>query len=106
MTIRDAAPDDAAAIAGIYNHYIEHTVVTFEEQPVSPEEMARRVDEVRAASLPWCVADADGDVVGYAYARPWNQRSAYRFAVETSIYVAAGLERRGIGTALYGALFS
>jgi len=67
--IRLAAPSDAAAIAEIYHHYIKETVVTFEEEPVTAEEITRRIEEVRSASLPWLVVEEGGHVVGYAYAR-------------------------------------
>ena len=104
--IRSAAAPDCDAIARIYNHYVAHTIVTFEEQPVSVDEMTRRVDEVRAAELPWLVAEEDGRVVGYAYAGRWKARSGYRFAVEISVYLDPVATGRRLGTALYDALFS
>jgi phosphinothricin acetyltransferase len=104
--IRDATAADAPAIAAIYNHYIRETVVTFEEEPVSGAEIARRVEKVQSASLPWLVAEAGGRVVGYAYAGPWHVRSAYRFSVEITVYLAADQVGRGIGSKLYEALFS
>ena len=104
-TIRGASASDAAAIAGIYNHYVTDTVVTFEEESVSVAEIARRIDEVRFASLPWLVAEVDRHVVGYAYSRPWNARSAYRFSVEITVYLAPAHAGRGIGSTLYGELF-
>jgi L-amino acid N-acyltransferase YncA len=102
--IRQAASPDAAMIAEIYNHYVTETVVTFEEEPITAEEIARRIDEVRSASLPWLVAEAGGHVVGYAYATRWKTRSAYRFSVEVTVYVAPGHAGRGIGSTLYGEL--
>jgi Acetyltransferase (GNAT) domain len=73
-TIRAATPSDAALIAGIYSHYVLETVVTFAEEPVAAAEIARRIDEVRPASLPWLVAEEGSRVVGYAYATPWRSR--------------------------------
>ena len=105
IRIRTATPADAAAIAAIYNHYVAETVVTFEEEPVSAEEIARRIDDVRAAALPWLVAEEGGHVVGYAYAVPWKPRSAYRFSVEITVYLARERTGRGAGSKLYGALF-
>jgi L-amino acid N-acyltransferase YncA len=104
-TIREAAASDAAAIASIYNHYVTGTVVTFEEEPVSVAEIARRIEEVRSASLPWLVAETDSHVVGYAYARSWNVRTAYRFSVEITVYLAPAHAGRGIGSQLYSELF-
>jgi phosphinothricin acetyltransferase len=103
--IRPAEPSDAAAIAEIYNHYIAETTVTFEEEPVAAEEIARRIEEIRSASLPWLVAEEGGLVVGYAYATRWKPRSAYRFSVEVTVYTTPGHAGRGIGSKLYGELF-
>jgi len=105
-TVREAAAPDAAVIAGIYNHYITETVVTFEEEPVPVAEMARRIVEVRSASLPWLVAEAGSHVFGYAYARPWHARSAYRFSVEIAVYLAPAHTGRRIGSKLYAELFA
>lgn len=105
MTIRPAAPSDAAAIAAIYNHYVTHTVITFEEEPVPGTEMARRVEGVLSASLPWLVAEEGGHVRGYAYAARWKDRAAYRHSVEISAYLDHEHAGRGIGSMLYGHLF-
>lgn len=105
-TVRPATAADAAAIAAIYNHYIRETVITFEEEPVAEAEMARRIADVQAGALPWLVADEAGAVQGYAYASPWRARSAYRFSVEVTIYLASSALRRGLGTRLYDALFA
>jgi phosphinothricin acetyltransferase len=104
--IRMAAASDAAALAKIYNHYVRETIVTFEEEPVSDVEMARRLADVQAASLPWLVAQEDGGVVGYACARPWKPRRGYRFSTEVSIYLDASQGGRGLGTLLYAQLLS
>ena len=102
--IRPATHDDADAIARIYNHYILNTVVTFEEQAVSGPDMAARIDRVFAASLPYLVVEHDRDVVGYAYAGRWHDRSAYRNSVETTIYLDSNRLGKGIGRALYQTL--
>lgn len=105
VTIRSAAQSDAEAIARIYNYYVKDTVVTFEEEPVPELDMARRIADVQAASLPWLVADVGGRVAGYAYASPWRTRSAYRFSVEVTVYLAPDRTGAGIGTRLYDELF-
>jgi L-amino acid N-acyltransferase YncA len=104
-TIRAAEPRDAAGIAAVYNHYVAQSIVTFEEEAVSDEEMARRIEDGRAESLPWLVAEESGGIVGYASSRKWRSRSAYRFSAEITIYVAPGHARRGIGSSLYSRLF-
>jgi L-amino acid N-acyltransferase YncA len=98
--IRAALTNDAAAIAEVYNYYVRHTLVTFEEVPVAVKEMAQRILDV-SERLPWLVWEDGGAVVGWAYATAWKSRSAYRFSVETTVYVAASHQRRGVGGALY-----
>jgi phosphinothricin acetyltransferase len=102
--VRSASEADAEAIARIYNYYIRNTVVTFEDEPVTVQAMTARVAEVQKLSLPWLVAEAKDEMVGYAYANHWKTRSAYRFSVETTVYIQHGLEGRGIGKTLYSAL--
>jgi L-amino acid N-acyltransferase YncA len=106
MILRPALPADAAAIASIYNHYILTTTISFEEDAIDAAEIARRMDAVRNASLPYLVAEEGGVVTGYAYATPWRARRAYRSSVETSVYVQEGLHARGTGTALYRAVLA
>lgn len=103
--IRSASPRDAAALAAIYNHYVAGTVISFETEPVSARAMAARVRAVLAGH-PWLVREEAGELLGYAYASPWKAREAYRFAVETTVYVAAGQARRGVGSSLYQALLA
>ena len=106
IVIRAVAESDASPIAEIYNHYVATTVITFEEEPVSAPEMARRIGDVASASLPWLVAEREGRVAGYAYASQWKARSAYRFSVEVTVYVHPGCPRLGIGRRLYEELLS
>ncbi|USX28015.1 GNAT family N-acetyltransferase [Oxalobacteraceae bacterium OTU3CINTB1] len=101
--IRPATPDDASAIVEIYNHYVATTVISFEERPVTPDEMAGRIRDVMA-TLPWLVYESEGTVLGYAYATKLRVRSAYRYSAETSVYVAPGQGGKGIGSALYTTL--
>jgi L-amino acid N-acyltransferase YncA len=104
IIVRPASAADAEAIARIYNYYIDNTVITFEEEPVSAQVMAARMAEIHGLSLPWLVAEIENAVVGYAYASKWKVRSAYRYAVETTIYLEHGREGHGIGTTLYSGL--
>ena len=104
ITIRPATLDDAAAIAAIYNPYIDTTTISFEEQPVAAGEMAARIADVQAAGLPYLVALEGGRVLGYAYATKWRARPAYRTSVESSIYMDAQAAGRGVGSTLYRAL--
>lgn len=101
LVIRSATSADAWAIAGIYNYYIRHTVVTFEEQPLSTRAVEERISTVRAAGLPWLVVEHRDELMGYAYAGRFKERSAYRFCVETAVYLTHGKEGQGMGTRLY-----
>lgn len=102
--VRDASAQDASAIAAIYNTYVLESTATFEVDAVDEREMARRIEAVRDAGLPWLLAQ-DGDaVLGYAYASPWKPRAAYARSVETSIYLAQAARGAGLGAALYAAL--
>lgn len=103
--IRSAVPADAPRICEIYNHHVRETVVTFEEQPVTGDEMARRIAET-TVGFPWLVSEIDGSMVGYAHASSWKRRSAYRFAVESTIYLAPVFFGRGLGSELYRALIA
>ena len=103
--IRSCTVSDAARICDIYNYYVRETVVTFEEQPVLEEEMARRIAEV-TSRLPWLVWDTGAGIVGYAYATPWKARAAYRHSVESSIYLAPHATGRGLGYGLYTGLIA
>jgi L-amino acid N-acyltransferase YncA len=104
-TIRAATIADAEAVAGIYNHYVTKTVVTFEEEPVAPSDIAQRMQVISAAALPWLVAEVGGQVAGYAYASKWNGRCAYKFSTEITVYLAPARVGQGIGSQLYGRLF-
>jgi L-amino acid N-acyltransferase YncA len=104
IKIRPAMVSDAAGIAEIYDHYVSKTVITFEEEEVAPSEIARRIEEVAAASLPWLVAVRDGRILGYAYATKWRARKAYRFSAEVTVYVPPGFPRRRRGSRLYDQL--
>lgn len=111
LTIRPATPDDAAACADIYGHYVRNTHVSFESEPPSTEEMARRITGYAArhawlvAQVPDATTPGGHDVVGFAYGAPYSPREAYRWSVETSVYLEVGRRRTGAGRALYEALF-
>jgi L-amino acid N-acyltransferase YncA len=106
VIIRDSAEADLTAIQRIYAHHVLHGLASFEEEPPTVAELARRRAEVLARGLPHLVAEQGGDVVGYSYASPYRARAAYRFSIEDSVYVAEGLSGSGIGRALLTALIA
>ena len=98
--IRLATAADAAAIARIYAPYVTETFVSFEEEAPDAPEMARRIAGDGRGLHPWLAAEIDGRVVGYASASPFRSRPAYRWTVETGVYLAPEAQGRGLGRAL------
>lgn len=101
--LRLADPEDAPAIRAIYEPYVRETSITFEESVPSVAEVRERI-EAKQPAYPWLVCELDGEVVGYAYAGPLRERAAYRWVVETSVYVDRAAEGQGVGRAVYSAL--
>ncbi|MBP9041481.1 MAG: N-acetyltransferase [Anaerolineaceae bacterium] len=102
--IRDVHFDDAQRITDIYNPYILNTIITFEEIEIPASEIRQRIANVTSKGLPWIVYETGDGIIGYAYASPWRTRSAYRFSVETTIYLDQNFTDRGYGKELYATL--
>ena len=100
VLIRLAAEQDSAALAAIYRPYVEESRISFEEVAPDSAEMARRIAGERPGYHPWLVAEEDGHLLGYAASSPFRARPAYRWVVETGIYLAEAAKGRGIGRAL------
>ena len=106
MIIRAASEGDADALAAIYGHHVLHGFGTFEEEPPSPAEMDTRRAAIAGRGLPYLVAEAEGKVLGFAYAGPFRPRAAYRYTVEDSVYIAPEAVGRGVGRAVLTAVLS
>ncbi|WP_427311804.1 N-acetyltransferase family protein [Cupriavidus sp. H39] len=106
FTLRDATRADVPAIHAIYAHHVQHGRASFEEVPPSVDEMQLRFAEVHRKGLPYLVAERDGAVLGYAYASAYRARSAYRFAIEDSIYIDHRRVGEGLGQALLAELIA
>src|SRR5262245_56478425 len=98
-TIRLATPDDAEQVQTIYAPY-GHAPISFEMDPPTVEEMRGRLAKV-LGHYPWLVCEECEEVLGYAYATRHRERAAYRWSVDSTVYVRQGRQRRGIGRALY-----
>lgn len=98
--IRDALPEDFDRITEIYSHHVLHGLASFEEITPEIEELQQRWRHVRERGLPYIVAEIDGRVEGYAYAGAYRPRTAYRFTIEDSIYIAPAIIGKGAGRAL------
>jgi L-amino acid N-acyltransferase YncA len=104
LLIRPSTPADLPAITAIYGHAVLHGTGTFELDPPDGAEMASRRDDVLDKGLPWLVAQAGDQVLGYAYANHFRPRKAYRFCLEDSIYLHADARGRGVGRLLLAEL--
>jgi phosphinothricin acetyltransferase len=100
VILRLAAPADAAAIASIYAPYVTDSFVSFEEEAPGEAEMRRRIESGRGL-YPWLVAEDEGGIAGYASASAFRPRAAYRYAVETSVYLDRERCGLGLGRQLY-----
>jgi len=107
VSLRLATPADGAAVAALYAPYVRDTSITFEYEVPDGAEFGRRIETVLKLA-PWLLAVESGPggetLLGYAYGGTWRTRVAYRWVVETAVYVDKRQHRRGIGRALYGAL--
>lgn len=103
LTLRVATIKDAAALANIYEYYVNNTTVTFEYEAPNEKEFAARIAH-KLEKYPYIVAEKDGDPVGYAYASELRERAAYGWDVELSVYVREDERGKGIGKQLYTAL--
>jgi phosphinothricin acetyltransferase len=104
VQVRPATPDDIPAIQAIYSHHVLNGLASFEEAPPPVEEMRRRFEDITGRGLPYLVADFGGKVAGYGYCALYRARSAYRYALEDSVYVRQDAHGKGIGTALLAEL--
>ena len=104
MTIRDARPDDLARIFEIYNREVEGGTATFDTEPRVAGRDDSWLTERNHARHPVIVAEADGEVAGWASLSPWSPRPAYDRTAEESVYVDARHRGKGVGRALLGAL--
>ncbi len=104
VTVRASLDRDVVAITEIYAHYVCDSTTTFEIDPPSVEEVARRRGDILTRELPHLVAEVESVVAGYAYAVPYRPRLAYRFSVEDSIYIHPAYVGQGIGRLLLGAV--
>lgn len=105
MKIRPCIDSDISTICAIYNYYIEHTVITFEETPLTVAQMRERVNAY-IQRYPWLVCEDANEVVGYAYASTWKERTAYKHTAEVTVYLNHDAMQKGYGSALYAELIT
>jgi len=103
--VRLATISDASQIAEIYNHFVEKTIVTFEETPLTIQEAEKWIEET-TSKFPWFVFEKDGELLGYAHASLWKSRCAYQNSVESTVYLRPKAFGKGIGSKLYDRLLT
>lgn len=106
MIVREATEADAPALAAIYGDAVLHGFGTFEEEPPTPADMDVRRRALQDQGLPYLVAEADGRVLGFAYAGPFRPRAAYRYTLEDSVYVAPEAKGKGVGRTVLSAVIA
>jgi len=106
LLIRPSTAVDLPRMTAIYSHHVLYGTGTFELEPPSETDVARRRDEVLSKGLPWLVAEQEGIVVGFAYANHFRPRPAYRFCLEDSIYLDTEALGQGVGRALLAELLA
>lgn len=106
LLLRPSTPADVTALTAIYAHHVLQGTGTFETEPPTEAEMARRREDVRSRGWPWLVAERDGRVLGYAYANAFRPRLAYRYCLEDSIYLDPAAQRTGVGRLLLAELIA
>ncbi|MDT0156829.1 N-acetyltransferase family protein [Microbacterium sp. ARD32] len=100
LRIRPVTHADLPAIRDIYNHYVRTSTVTYDEVESTSAGWADKAARITGAGIPFLIAEEGGVLLGYALGQPWSPKSAYRFTIENSIYLAPSAAGRGIGRAL------
>lgn len=106
MRVRPATPEDLPAIQAIYAHHVANGLGSFEEEAPSVQELRRRYDDVVGQSFPYLAAELGDQIAGYGYCSLYRTRSAYRYALEDSVYVRHDMAGRGIGKAILAELIA
>lgn len=106
ISLRAAREADVPAMLRIYAPYVTSSTASWKYEPPSAAEFAERLRAHRAAGFPWLLAEADGAVLGYAYAGRFAERRGYDWDAEVTVYLSPAAHRRHIGAALYTALLA
>lgn len=105
--LRDATERDIPDMRAIYNHYVANTTITFDEDELTLRALRSKFRGMKKLGYPWLVAESpSGELLGYAYVMPWRQKAAYRFTVESSIYLGPASTGKGLGSVLLKELLS
>jgi len=103
--IRKASLADASALLEIYNYYVIHTTVTFDEVAVSLSAFTKKIDDILKA-YPFFVFEENNEILGFTYGSKFRPKPAYNYTVESTVYVKHGVHGKKIGTQLYATLIA
>lgn len=103
--IRPVTIEDAQQLVDIYNHYVLNTVVTFDDVPFTVQAFQEKIESIYKV-YPFFVFEENNKIVGYAYANKWREKPAYKYTVESTVYLHHNAQGKQIGTKLYIALLS
>jgi len=103
--IRKASLADASALLEIYNYYVIHTTVTFDEAAVSLSAFTKKIDDILKA-YPFFVFEENNEILGFTYGSKFRPKPAYNYTVESTVYVKHGVHGKKIGTQLYATLIA
>lgn len=103
--IRPVTTNDAQQLADIYNHYILNTVVTFDDIPFTIKAFEEKINSIYKV-YPFFVFEENNKILGYSYANKWREKPAYRYTVESTVYLHTDALGRQIGSTLYAKLLS
>lgn len=103
--IRPVTPNDTEHILAIYNHYIINSVASFEIEPLTFDAMRNRIVEI-STEYPYFVDETNGEITGFCYVHPWKERAAYKYTLESTVYISPKHTRKGIGMRLMNKLIN
>jgi phosphinothricin acetyltransferase len=100
VTFRPAIAADAPVLVNIYNHYVSTSTVTFDLDAWTIDDMAHKIESVKALGMPFIVAERESELVGYAYLSTFREKAAYDTTMENTLYLTEAARGAGIGATM------
>ena len=98
--IRPVTINDAQQLVDIYNYYVLNTVVTFDDVPFTVEAFKEKIEAIYKF-YPFYVFEEENKILGYTYANKWREKPAYKYTLESTVYLHPKAIGKQIGTILY-----
>ena len=96
---RPLSPDDMAKVTRIYNHYVEHTTVSFHIAPRTEAEVGAMLIYPGGPFGSYALEEEE-QLIGYCALVPFSSREAYDITAELSLYLRPEARGRGYGQAM------